>query len=132
MNIMACIDDNYGQLFNGRRQSRDIQVISKILEIADGNNLLINSFSEKIFKEKAKVREDFLESAAEDDFCFVENVKVSEYIHKINKVYLFKWNRNYPADFSFDLDLNSNFNLISVEEFKGNSHELITLEVWAK
>jgi len=132
MNIMACIDDNYGQLFNGRRQSRDIQVISKILEIADGNNLLINSFSEKIFKEKAKVREDFLESAAEDDFCFVENVKVSEYIHKINKVYLFKWNRNYPADFFFDLDLNSNFNLISVEEFEGNSHELITLEVWAK
>lgn len=132
MNIMACIDDNYGQLFNGRRQSRDIQVISKILEIADGNNLLINSFSQKLFKEKAKVREDFLESAAEDDFCFVENVKVSEYIHKINKVYLFKWNRNYPADFFFDLDLNSNFNLISVEEFEGNSHELITLEVWAK
>ena len=73
-----------------------------------------------------------MEIAGEDDFCFVENVPVTQYISKIGKVYLFKWNRNYPTDFTFDLDLNSNFILISVEEFKGNSHELITLEVWVK
>ena len=132
MNIIACIDDNKGQLFNGRRQSRDIQVTSKIFEIVDGKNLLINSFSEKLFEEKAIVKEDFLDSAGEEDFCFVENVATSEYIEKINKVYLFKWNRKYPSDFTFDLELETHFHLASIEEFKGNSHELVTLEVWEK
>ena len=132
MNIIACIDDNKGQLFNGRRQSKDIQVISKILNITEGKNLLINSFSEKLFEEKAIVNVDFLECAGEGDFCFIENVSASEYIEKINKVYLFKWNRKYPSDFTFDLELENNFHLDSVEEFQGNSHELVTLEVWVK
>ena len=132
MNIIACIDDNKGQLFNGRRQSKDIQVISKILTITEGKNLLINSFSEKLFEEKAIVNVDFLECAGEGDFCFIENVSASEYIEKINKVYLFKWNRKYPSDFTFDLELENNFHLVSVEEFQGNSHELVTLEVWVK
>ena len=132
MNIIACIDDNKGQLFNGRRQSKDIQVISKILNITEGKNLLINSFSEKLFEEKAIVNVDFLECAGEGDFCFIENVSAFEYIEKINKVYLFKWNRKYPSDFTFDLELENNFHLVSVEEFQGNSHELVTLEVWVK
>ena len=132
MNIIACVDDNKGQLFNGRRQSKDIQVISKILNITEGKNLLINSFSEKLFEEKAIVNVDFLECAGEGDFCFIENVSASEYIEKINKVYLFKWNRKYPSDFTFDLELENNFHLVSVEEFQGNSHELVTLEVWEK
>ena len=132
MNIIVCIDDNKGQLFNGRRQSKDIQVINKIYEITEGQNLLINSFSEKLFEEKAIVNADFLEYAGEGDFCFIENVSVAEYIEKINKVYLFKWNRKYPADFTFDLEMENNFHLVSVEEFQGNSHELVTLEVWEK
>ena len=132
MNIIACIDDNKGQLFNGRRQSRDVQVINKIYEITKGQNLFINSFSEKLFKEKAIVNADFLECAGEGDFCFIENVSASEYIEKIDKVYLFKWNRKYPSDFTFDLELENNFHLVSVEEFQGNSHELVTLEVWVK
>ena len=132
MNIIACIDDNKGQLFNGRRQSKDIQVINKIYNITEGKNLLINSFSEKLFEEKAIVKTDFLECAGDGDFCFVENVATSEYIEKINKVYLFKWNRKYPSDFTFDLELETHFHLASIEEFKGNSHELVTLEVWEK
>lgn len=132
MNIIACVDDNNGQLFNGRRQSKDIEVVNKIYEIVSEQKLLINSFSEKIFLDKRVVRNDFLEIASENDFCFVENVDVTEYISKINKVYLFRWNRDYPYDFTFDLDLSNNFTLSKVEEFKGNSHDMITLEVWTK
>ena len=127
MNIIACIDDNKGQLFNGRRQSKDIQVISKILNITEGKNLLINSFSEKLFEEKAIVNVDFLECAGEGDFCFIENVSASEYIEKIDKVYLFKWNRKYPSDMVFDL---KDRQLIYSEDFKGNSHDKITKEVY--
>lgn len=132
MNIIVCVDDNNGQLFNGRRQSKDIEVVNKIYEIVSEQKLLINSFSEKLFLDKREVRNDFLEIASENDFCFVENVDVTEYISKINKVYLFRWNRDYPYDFTFDLDLSNNFTLSKVEEFKGNSHDMITLEVWTK
>ena len=132
MNIIVCVDDNNGQLFNGRRQSKDIEVVNKIYEIVSEQKLLINSFSEKLFLDKREVRNDFLEMASENDFCFVENVDVTEYISKINKVYLFRWNRDYPYDFTFDLDLSNNFTLSKVEEFKGNSHDMITLELWTK
>lgn len=132
MNIIVCVDDNNGQLFNGRRQSKDIEVVNKIYEIVSEQKLLINSFSEKLFLDKRVVRNDFLEIASENDFCFVENVDVTEYISKINKVYLFRWNRDYPYDFTFDLDLSNNFTLSKVEEFKGNSHDMITLELWTK
>ena len=132
MNIIVCVDDNNGQLFNGRRQSKDIEVVNKIYEIVSEQKLLINSFSEKLFLDKREVRNDFLEIASENDFCFVENVDVTEYMSKINKVYLFRWNRDYPYDFTFDLDLSNNFTLSKVEEFKGNSHDMITLEVWTK
>ena len=132
MNIIVCVDDNNGQLFNGRRQSKDIEVVNKIYEIVSEQKLLINSFSEKLFLDKRVVRNDFLEIASENDFCFVENVDVTEYMSKINKVYLFRWNRDYPYDFTFDLDLSNNFTLSKVEEFKGNSHDMITLELWTK
>ena len=132
MNIIVCVDDNNGQLFNGRRQSKDIEVVNKIYEIVSEQKLLINSFSEKLFLDKREVRNDFLEIASENDFCFVENVDVTEYMSKINKVYLFRWNRDYPYDFTFDLDLSNNFTLSKVEEFKGNSHDMITLELWTK
>ena len=47
-------------------------MISKIFEITEGKNLLINGFSKKLFEEKVIVREDFLDSGedfgAEDVF----------------------------------------------------------------
>lgn len=132
MNIITCVDDHYGQLFNGRRQSRDIVVINKVYEIVSGNRLLINSFSEKLFPVLPEMSEEFLDIAKEDDYCFVENVSVAEYLPKIQKVFLFKWNRSYPYDVTFDIELEKYFSLEHTEEIVGNSHENILLEVWAK
>lgn len=130
MNIIACIDNNNGLIFNGRRQSRDIAVINRIYDLVSGQTLLINSFSEKLFPFLTKVSEDFLEIATENDFCFVENVSVSKYLEKIDRVILFRWNRNYPYDFTLDLDLQKKFSLVQSDEMEGNSHERITMEVW--
>lgn len=33
MNVIVCVDDNNGMLFNKRRQSRDKAVIDKIINI---------------------------------------------------------------------------------------------------
>lgn len=132
MNIIACVDDNMGLLFNNRRQSRDSKVVDKIYDIVSDHRFLISSFSETLFPAVPEIKDNFLEVAEKDDFCFVENVSVSEYIDKIDKVYLFRWNRNYPYDFVFDIDLSKDFTLSSTEEFLGNSHDKITLEVWKK
>lgn len=132
MNIIACVDDNMGLLFNNRRQSTDARVTEKIYDIVSDHRFLISSFSETLFSAVPEIKDDFLEVAGKADFCFVENVSVSEYIDKIGKVYLFKWNRNYPYDFVFDIDLGKYYTLYSTEEFRGNSHEKITLEVWGR
>lgn len=132
MNVIVCIDDNMGMLFSGKRQSRDKAVIEEIHRIAQGRNLYINDFSAKLITDNCIVRNDFLDIADEDDFCFVENVPLKEYTEKINRIYGFKWNKSYPYDFGLDIELDGWFQLMNTKEIKGNSHERITMEVWEK
>ena len=132
MNIIVCIDDNCGLLFNKRRQSRDSKVMEDIWKMAD--KLWIHSFSEKLLendKDNVKVDDMFLEKAEEGEFCFVENKHLSQYEGKIEKLIVYKWNRKYPADFRLDLDL-SKWQMESQEEFAGSSHDKITKEIYIK
>ncbi len=133
MNIIICIDNNNGMLFNNRRQSQDKVLRQKIFEIAGNNKLYMNNYSYKQFSDieniKIHIDEDYLEKAEKNDFCFVENQSVQPFINQCNKIYVFKWNRNYPYDVKLDIDL-SDFRLIYAEDFKGSSHEKITLEVY--
>ena len=132
MKIVVCIDDNNGLLFNNRRQSSDMEVINDILRTTKGN-LLINSFSKNLFRDFPCVIADdlFLHNAKEDVYCFVENISIKNYKDKINELIIYHWNRLYPADMFFDMDL-SQFTLVSRTEFAGKSHKKITKEVYAK
>lgn len=132
MKIIACVDDNMGLLFNNRRQSRDSKVIEKIFEIVGTSELYINEFSQKLFLGNCNVASDFLDIAGADDYCFVENVDISTYGKKIQEIYLFKWNRKYPYDFTFAIDPQVDFTLKHSEDIIGSSHEKITMEVWEK
>ena len=76
-------------------------------------------------------RQDFLEQAGEGEYCFVENTGLQAVEAKIEKIIVFWWNRHYPSDRKFDLDL-SKWNKVSEEEFAGYSHEKITKEVYEK
>ena len=49
----------------------------------------------------------------------------------IEKLILFKWNRVYPKDFIFDIDI-SDWNLLETTDFPGNSHSKITMEVYTR
>lgn len=129
MNILLCLDDNNGMLFNNRRQSRDSEVINRIYEISKGKRLLIHSFSRSLFEDNCTIDDNLLNTATEDDFCFVENLMLSPHINNINHLYIFHWNRSYPYDMIIDVDFN-NFTLINTEEFTGSSHDKITLEVY--
>lgn len=134
MIIIVCIDDNYGMMFNHRRQSQDKELRKTILQEAKGKKLWMNSYSAKQFEENCSeisVDEKFLQKAETEDYCFVEDIDIEPYIDYIDELILVRWNRVYPADTYLKIDLNEWF-LKNKEEFKGNSHEKITLEDYIK
>lgn len=133
MNVFICVDENLGIGFNNRRQSRDAEVVLKILEMSNGCKLYVNEYSSKLFKNYSNilVDNDYLNKAREGDCCFVELNSLGDYNDKIDTVILFKWNKIYPADMKLEIDF-SDRKLEKVFEFKGTSHDKITCEVWTR
>ena len=129
MNLIVCIDDAMGVQFNGRRQSRDRAVTEKIRAITGGQPLWMGPASAALFvPDEVLTGADFLDAAGPGAFCFAEGEPLAPYENKIETLYLFHWNRRYPADRKLDLDLDR-WPVIRTEEFPGYSHEKITLEV---
>ena len=132
MEIIICLDDNNGMLFNNRRQSRD----SKLLwDIKNGleDRLTIFPFSEKLVSSAEIPYEIMSGSASENTVLFVEDRGIKEFLPVTNKITVYRWNRVYPADLTLDIDLaKEGFRSVSVYEFAGSSHEKITKEVFEK
>lgn len=134
MNIIVCVDKDNGMLFNGRRQSQDRVLREKIIEVCSGSRLWMNTYSSLQFLEDydISVSENFLNEAAQGDFCFVEDAEIPS-TDRIEKVVLFHWNRRYPADRYFTLNLRPNgFKRQKKEDFIGRSHPKITLEIYER
>ncbi|MBO5317686.1 MAG: hypothetical protein J6A74_04515 [Oscillospiraceae bacterium] len=75
--------------------------------------------------------EKFLEMATKEDYCFLENRDIRPYVSRVDELILFRWNRRYPYDLAFPFEeCFGNWNLVSREDFPGNSHDPITLEVY--
>lgn len=136
MRVIACLDDNGGMTFNNRRQSRDRVLSADVLETARGRRLFISPYSALLFEGSAAdifESEDFLDLADGEGYCFVENRALLPYADRIDEVILYKWNRRYPSQTYFDLDLDAlGFRCVSVEEFAGYSHEKITKETYKR
>lgn len=131
MIVALCVDDNMGMLFFGRRQSRDKAVLDDFLKAAEEGKAYIRSFSAKLFDgREVIIDDDCLENAGEDDYCFIENADISPYASKISRIILYKWNRDYPYDFTFKMP--DGFQLLNTYEFTGNSHDNITREEYVK
>lgn len=136
MIIIAAVDNHNGLMFNHRRQSRDKILQEKILEMTADSKLWINHYTEKQFIDTAACRQlniddNFLNKAASGEYCFVENSSLQKFEARIEKIILFKWNRDYPRDFVFDINLGSGqWKLTYSEDFAGYSHEKITMEVY--
>ena len=134
MHIIVCLDDKDGMMFNNRRQSQDSVLRKRVIEIADGFRLLMNSYSQKQFFDCTVLTadENFLSIASEVDVCFVENLPLSEFVNRIRKITVFRWNRAYPSDMKFDIDLSCGWQLVETRNFAGSSHEKITEEVYVR
>lgn len=141
MKIIVCVGDDNAMLFHNRRVSRDRAVIEDIFQMVskevkkDGQvRIWMNEYSSELFQTHSgdiSVSERFLEEAGEDEYCFVENVPILKYEREIQTVVLYRWNRNYPADVRFLMDL-SDWKKMECVEFPGHSHEKITKEVYRR
>ena len=134
MIVMICVDNHYGMLFGERRQSQDRIIRQDILSMSRGKRLFMNAYSKKQFTEEAdniNVSESFLEEAQDGDFCFVENVDITPFVQKIEKLILYYWGRIYPADKYLTLDM-SKWQLLESKEFQGYSHDYILREICVK
>ena len=133
MIAIVTIDDNSGMMFNKRRQSKDIRLIERILDIAGTNRIWVSEYSSQLFdtsKDNIIVDNSYTEAQAQD-YCFVENCSLKQYEDKITKIILIRWGRSYPADTYFDINLtNGRWKLLTSTEFEGNSHKNITREEW--
>ena len=136
MKVIVCLEDKGGMMFNHRRQSRDRVLNADILAQCRDTRLCISPYSMLLFEgSDADILcdESFLELAGEGDFCFVEDRALAPYADRIEEVIVYKWNRRYPTDTYFDLDLAAlGFKLASSEDFAGYSHEKITKETYRK
>ena len=134
MLVALCIDNRGGMLFNHRRLSRDRAQLEDLRQRCGGKPLFIAPFSEKLFSQwggEVTVSEHFLEEAGGGELCFVEDRSLRAVEESIEGLLLYRWNRDYPADLFFDLNL-APFTLRERREFPGSSHETITLEIYER
>ena len=141
MNVYVALDDNNGMMFNYRRQSQDLLLRRDILNDLNDRRLWISNYSAGQFREdfpegfpsNIEVDDEFFRKAKNEDACFVEEYDLSFHLDKIKMLVIYRWNRRYPADLYFNLDLSDGtWKRILVSDIKGNSHEKITKEVWIR
>ena len=136
MIIIAAVDNRLGMMFNQRRVSQDRQLRAEIVKLTQGHLLWMNGFSGQQFASEAesrslKVDDSFLALARPGDYCFVENDSVCPFAERVEAVILCRWNRDYPADFFFDLPLDS-WHLTHTYNITGYSHDIITIEEYLR
>lgn len=123
-------------MFHHRRQSRDRILIDDLLQMVGEDRLWIAPYSMLLFDGKEKevsVSEELLQKAEAGEWCFVENQSCISALSDLEEVTVYWWNRHYPSDFYFDIDLsNEGFSSQFREDFVGSSHEKITKEVFRR
>ena len=136
MTAFICVANNNGILFNKRRVSKDKFVISDIAKETGDGFLYVSLYSAPLFDESdvsAIATSEPHKSADKDDFIFAEEISPSAYEPLLDRLVIYKWNRDYPADFFLDFSpTEKGFKLVSSIDFKGNSHEKITKEIYER
>ena len=138
MKIIYVLDKNNGVLFNHRRQSKDAFLTENIVSKVKQKNgtLFVSDYSKKLFDGSdvsiQSLAEFNLSEAKENDFVFIENedIQLDDYKGEL-EYYFYKWPSVYPSDKTLELPLND-AEVIKKEQFKGNSHDEIYLEIWRK
>lgn len=136
MTVAVCLDDNNGMLFNGRRQSRDRELLLDLQKTAAGR-IVIRPFSEKLFSQAGipvTVSDAPETEATAEDIVFFEEGDIAAVLSAATRLIVYRWNRVYPADAVWQGELPPHGFTLAGEptEFVGSSHETITKEVYVR
>lgn len=133
MILVACVEDRFGMLFHDRRVSSDRIVCDRIRTLAADTRLWVDPYTAKLFdSEGICISNAPAQDAQIGDVFFAERSDFSKLAEKIERIVLYKWNRKYPYDRQFPLELLQEFHLLAREDFPGNSHETVTQEVYVR
>ena len=123
-------------MFNNRRQTKDRMVIQKIKKKKKNNFLHLSEYSKPLFQGEDNLiefgtrwRNEVIIKGEESDYFFIEDSRPKDYECIIHRIILFCWNKTYPADSFFDIDLN-NYEQKEEIEFEGYSHEKISMKIY--
>ncbi len=132
MTMIVCVDDHNGLLFNMRRQSRDREVIARVLARCEGKRLWVSPYSAPLFGDAdVAVDDDPAAAVQSDDCCFIENTPLM--FDKATRLIVYRWNRHYPSDVRLpDTPEALGFTHSETAEFAGHSHECITEDIYTK
>ena len=138
MKIIYVLDKNNGVLFNHRRQSKDTSLIENIVSKVKQENgtLYVSDYSRELFEGTdvsiQSLAEFNLSVSKENDFVFVENedIQLDDFKGEVD-YYFYKWPSVYPSHKKLELPLND-VEVVQKEQFKGNSHNEIYLEIWRR
>lgn len=131
MKLIFCLEKDKGMMFFGKRHSQDRELRKKLIEMTEGHKLWMSNYSAKQFTEYETIiaDDDYMHKVQSDDYCFVEDKAYS--VDGVSEIVLCHWNRKYPSDKFFEIDLKKEgFKKERTEDIKGSSHEKITIEVW--
>ena len=133
MTLITRLDPKGGMLFNNRRQTIDYEVVDMICKTA-GDKLYISPFSEKYFTDKAvRILGDPLKDAPDDAAVFIEDIDFFGYIHRIDKIIVFRWNEVYPADRSLSFDPTEvGFRRLGEIKFSTKVHKDVKKEIYKR
>lgn len=135
MIIIACVDDDMGMSFNNRRLSKDKVVTKHIVNLVSNQKIWINNFSKDLFEDynldNLIIDDEFINKIGNEDYCFIENILPTEIENKADKIIIYNWNRKYPADLYFNINLD-NWILEKETDFIGNSHDKITQKIYVR
>jgi hypothetical protein len=127
------MDSKFGMRFNNRRQVKDVEMLSDLVSKFGRHKIYIAPFSANIFAnyENVTICEDPISTCEENSLCFIEEVNLIHDLNAFDKVVIYTWGLNYPADEYFEYDLNSlGFKKISKDKIKTLIHEKIICEVY--
>lgn len=109
--------------------------MNDIIFYADKNENGINddNLKHKNYKNDKNDKTDIIDKTDEQDFYFIEKIEDLNKINwnKIDELILYRWDKKYPADYSFVVDKDE-FRLNNTLEFQGYSHDKIIREVYVK
>lgn len=126
-NLIVCISNNNGMMFNNRRQSRDRLLLEKLCTNCQNERIIIHEYSKKLFE--GLPVEVATEVCVDDTTSFVEDPDLIPCEAIFDKIIVVRWNRDYPADKFFNVDMSA-YECVSREDFVGKSHDDILIETY--